>query len=820
MFRWRSPFRFSLRLLQTHSIKQEALLDQLKTCATEYQVFQLLGMNRSAVTVHHVGHAVNQLWYIQEGKPEKLRTLGQIRDHPEFIALCTLTQNKIEFLDDKELMDILCTLMMFQLEAHDSLIQQLVIEVWRRLERLDLPTLAKFAVCLRKQDLNTSPLLGQIASIVDKNLGDSDDPVTLSCLLVCLQAVGSSNLQERLIQKTESLIHRFDLSGLRHALRVMRLFYKYKFTYVSLLEKYDNFFKQNIGMMDAKNLADLTGVYQHLRLQNLDFPIMAKPRLIEMMKTCNDPETFTDLFDALSKMTSRQIRERLEEKLLTFLDEMNLTQLLIVLKAMVEMDCTNKALIKKICSLVQKHLEICKPSQLFHITEALVQLSPQNTKLLKELQMHLHRKLVATFIPSEVATMAKALSLLGLHQVDDAVLSKIDAIIPQCNLPCMEKIAVLLIHLSKAPRASRNHHITYRELLQKLNSSALERLRHMDNIDLLLDEVIQIKSRHWMNDHLSEGLLDTCQRLLHQVTWRNVPKLSIFLMLLNCTQAPHLHTIAAVTMKDITKIHPSNILIVLRPFSVLNCEPPQGQEFFNICLQHVLEHKETLSPLCLMQISYNLSLAQQFPKELINDIFNISFLRRLDVQLSSFPHAQSMSLRHNLMELNRAVCIEHPEYRVPWFHEPYCQHMKKKEMTSLNQQLQELLEEILGGKRYTKTSATTSYSYFIDFEFMLDKDNKPIPYREQDEVSVDAVKMCEINGQLPEGTKRFAVELLGLKAFCQNKHLKGTFAMKKRHLEILGYQVIQIPSYEWKSLTLTERENQIQYLRKKIYTEN
>ncbi|KAM4024089.1 LOW QUALITY PROTEIN: FAST kinase domain-containing protein 1, mitochondrial-like [Anomaloglossus baeobatrachus] len=813
MFRWRSPFRIAVRLLQTHVVRSDSLLDQLKTCTTEYQVFQLLGMNRSALTVHHVGYAVNLLWCLQEGNPEKSRTVTQIQDHPEFLVLRTLAQNKIDLLEDRELVDVLHNFLRFQVAAYDTLIQQLVVEGWRRLDRLDLPTLAKFAICLKKQDLTTSPLLGQMASIVDRNLEDTNDPETLSCLLVCLQAVSSPNLQERLIQKTESIIHKLDVSSIRHAFRVLRLFYKYKFTYVSLLEKYDDFFKQNIRTMDAKNLCNITGTYHHLRLNGSDFPVLAKLRLVEMIKTCHDPETFTDLFDALSRMSTDPVRDRLEEKLLTFIDEMNLSRLLHVLKAMVEMESKNNALIQKIFLLLQKHLDICKPIQLYYITEALVHLSYQNTKLMKELQGHLQRNLIASFAPSEVATMAKALSLLNLHQVDEAVLTKIGAIIPQCNLPSMEKIAVLLLQLSRSPRAFGNHHKTYRELLQKLNSCALERLRYVDNIDLLLDEIFQLKTRQWMNEELSEGLLDTCQRLLHMVTWRNVTKLSIFLIQMNYARTPILHTIAAVTMEDIAKIHPSSVLIVLRPFSFLNYETPQGGEFFNVCLQHVLENKDLLNPSCLMQICYNFALAKHFPKELINAIFNITFLRQLDAQLTAFPHAQSMNLRYNLMELNRAVCIEHPECQVPWFHEPYCQHMKKKEMASVDQLLRELLEEILGGKQYTKVLVTTPYCYSIDFEFMLDKDKKPIPYQEQDH----GVVMCEPGSQSLEGARRFAVDLLSPKAFCNNTHLKGQFAMKKRHLAILGYHVIQIPSYEWKSLTAAGRDLQTEYLRKKIY---
>lgn len=37
-----------------------------------------------------------------------------------------------------------------------------------------------------------------------------------------------------------------------------------------------------------------------------------------------------------------------------------------------------------------------------------------------------------------------------------------------------------------------------------------------------------------------------------------------------------------------------------------------------------------------------------------------------------------MRIRLRLMELNRAVCLECPEFQVPWFHERYCQQLQKK----------------------------------------------------------------------------------------------------------------------------------------------
>ena len=34
-----------------------------------------------------------------------------------------------------------------------------------------------------------------------------------------------------------------------------------------------------------------------------------------------------------------------------------------------------------------------------------------------------------------------------------------------------------------------------------------------------------------------------------------------------------------------------------------------------------------------------------------------------------------LRVRHLLMELNRAVCLDHPEENIPWFHEKYCEEL-------------------------------------------------------------------------------------------------------------------------------------------------
>lgn len=50
----------------------------------------------------------------------------------------------------------------------------------------------------------------------------------------------------------------------------------------------------------------------------------------------------------------------------------------------------------------------------------------------------------------------------------------------------------------------------------------------------------------------------------------------------------------------------------------------------------------------------------------------------LSLVLKALPDALNLRTRLRLMELNRAVCLECPEFQVPWFHERYCQQLQKK----------------------------------------------------------------------------------------------------------------------------------------------
>lgn len=107
MFRLRLVSSCLRRSLHGGAQNRDQVLEQLRVCSAEDQVFEVVGKNKAKLTVNHVGCAVSMLWQFQREKPQMLRTVELIKSHPEFLTLRVLAENKITLMDDSMLVDML-----------------------------------------------------------------------------------------------------------------------------------------------------------------------------------------------------------------------------------------------------------------------------------------------------------------------------------------------------------------------------------------------------------------------------------------------------------------------------------------------------------------------------------------------------------------------------------------------------------------------------------------------------------------------------------------------------------------------------------------
>ncbi|XP_038606726.1 FAST kinase domain-containing protein 1, mitochondrial [Tachyglossus aculeatus] len=830
MLRLRPVYQFYWRFCQFRPLSSDALLGQLRNCKDEDEILDLVGKNKAKLSEKHVDYAIKVLWQFRKGQTTQKRSTDYVRDHPQFLTLQILAENKIELMGNDALVNILYVMLRFGVEAHDSLIEELVVEAWRRVERFNFMALSKFSTCLCDQQLHVSPLMGKVADIVSRNLDSVQDLRALSVLMVSISSVISPDFRGRLVNKAEFLFDTKDSSLLNASRRILQFLRNVRYNYRPLIEKCSNVFLNNAICLNLDSINVILGLYQSLQINNCAFRLVAKEKLIQMMDLFNNPACFVKLFTALGPMAGLQERERLKATLLLMAEELTSQQALAVVVTMEEMNSKNSRLIKKIASVLYKYLDIYTPAELAKVTKALVLLRFHSSELFTKLRELLLRHLRVSIVTREIAMLVRVIAMLPYPHLDKAGISRVDAALPQCNL---SDLSVFALSIAKWDC----HSLSYLEdfsgtntmLLQKLNICGFQRVQKANNLDLLWEELEYVNGS-WFNETLLEETMVAWQRLMDQIMYTNAPDTAFFIARTNYLSAPLLDRIASVTVQDIDKIYPSALYLIILPFSILNYDPPQSEEFYETCIQCLNSHLSLFEPHILVLLAFSLALAEYFPEKLIKAIFNIDFLAKLDSHMEILSPSFNMKIWLCLTELNRAVCLECPEFQIPWFHDHYCQQQclhDNGDVSAGQQKIYKMLGEVLGGISYTRASVFTPYYHRIDFECILDKRKKPLPYQSQ-HITCGGVTSLHmgidtylVGASLPPGAQRVALEFLGPKAFCRNKqHLKGKWAMKKRHLEILGYRVIQIPHFVWNSMELSTKDAWMKYLREHIFAED
>ncbi|KAF7475072.1 Hypothetical predicted protein [Marmota monax] len=646
MFRLRTLCAFSWREFQFRSFSCEPLIIQMNKCTDQEQIFDLIERNKETLSENQVECAFNNLWQLQKQKTSLLKNVEYVGDHPQFLTLHNLTTNKIKLMNDDTLVNVLYITQQFAVKAHDPLIQALVTEAWKRMERFDIKVLSTFSTCLADQRLYFSPLMGKIADIVNRNLENIQDLRSLCVLMVNISSLISQHFQEQLVNKTELLFDNMSSPEVDIAKRIVQFLQNVKYRYYPLLERCNKVFLDNINYLDLDSVSKIFDGYQFLQFYSFEFVIVAKKRLTEMIPLFDNPASFVKLFVALGPVAGP------EEK-------------------------------KQIASVLHKHLDDYKPVELLKITQALIFLHFQSKALFVKLRELLLSYLKVSVIPSEISILVYAISMLPSPHLDEASVSRIEAVLPQCNLYGLNDFATSVLRWIQYDHMHMSS-ITGKQLklLQQLDHYSHQRLQQSNNLDLLWEEVKSLKE-DWFRESLVEETIAALHRLMDGMNCMNVSKIASFISRTNYLSTLLLDKIASVVIEQIEKIHPFSILAIILPFSILNYDPPQRNEFLGTCMQCLNSHLGTLDPIMLVFLGFSLATLEYFPENLLKTIFNIKFLARLDSQLEILPSSLRSRVQFRLMELNRAVRLECPEFQIPWFHDRFCQQHYNKGLSFL-----------------------------------------------------------------------------------------------------------------------------------------
>ncbi|XP_023574843.1 FAST kinase domain-containing protein 1, mitochondrial isoform X2 [Octodon degus] len=764
MFRLRATCPFFWKVFRFQPFSYEPLIIQMSKCTDEEKIFDLIERNKATLSAKQVGHAFNVLWQLQRQKASSLQNAKCVRDHPQFSTLYNLTTNKIKSMTDDTLVNVLYIAPRFAVAVHDPLVESLVAEAWRRLERFDINVLAKFSACLADQHLYYSPVMGKIADIVNRKLESVQDLRSLSILMINISSLISQRFQEKLIKKTELLFDTIDSSQINTARKIVQFLGGVKGTHYPLLERCNKVFLNNWMDLDLDFISNILTIYQFLQFYSFEFISVARKRLTKMIPSLDHPESFVKLFVALGPVAGPQEKQQLKSTLLLMSEKLTSRQALAVVEAMEQMESRDSQLIKKIASVLHENLEKYGPIELLKITQALIFLHFQSKEVFMKLRELLLSSLEGSIHLRNTISLLRALSMLPSTHSDEAVLSRVEALLPQCDLRGLTDCATSVLKWVEDDHMYSGR-VTGKQLklLQKLDHCGRQRLQQSNSLPLLWEELKFVKG-DWFHESVLEDTIVALLRLKDEINYTNVANIATFISRTNYLSASLLDRIAAVVVQQIEKIHPSSILAIILPFTVLNYDPPQRDEFFGLCMQRLHSHLGTLDPLMLVFLGLSFATLEYFPEDLLKAIFNIQFLARLDSQLEILGSLLNSKVQFRLMELNRAVCLECPEFQIPWFHDRFCQQQHNKDtgiMNGAQQQLYKILAEVLGGPNFVKASVFSPYYHRVDFECILDKRKKPLSYGNHNTTLGKPGRMYWesnikiVGSSLPPGAERF-----------------------------------------------------------------
>ncbi|NXH17011.1 FAKD2 protein, partial [Bucco capensis] len=242
-----------------------------------------------------------------------------------------------------------------------------------------------------------------------------------------------------------------------------------------------------------------------------------------------------------------------------------------------------------------------------------------------------------------------------------------------------------------------------------------------------------------------------------------------------------------------------NLLIVLRVYSRLNYVPRRQKHLFfetlHTCLNKYLPQ---ISNTELLKAVYSFCILGSLPHRALDKLLQKDVR---DEQLSDDLYKEQKEMMLHCVK----TCMEldSPSFRKPEF--VLTESFSSSVSVNLTKAREALLE-LLGDENMFRQNVQLPYKYHIDFEIRMDSARqKVLPAAGTDDHADSSVQ-------------RLAFLFLPLSAFCMGTtHPQGKLAMKQRHLNKLGYQVILVPNKKFQEMT---NEDAVEFLKGKIYSEN
>ncbi|XP_051989602.1 FAST kinase domain-containing protein 3, mitochondrial [Xyrauchen texanus] len=331
-------------------------------------------------------------------------------------------------------------------------------------------------------------------------------------------------------------------------------------------------------------------------------------------------------------------------------------------------------------------------------------------------------------------------------------------------------------------------------------------VRHVQNFaDAELTVVLSALMHYGHSDHF---LVEALERHVPKITFNaqaeTVTKVMQFFGRRRIFSPPVFNAVAESFMYRAEEYSTWQVSQQIVALGVLGYVPPDAGRLFRKVESVLHARFSQFQPKALLDLLHACTLLQRYPLNFVSKVFSPYFMQQLQAEQGS---GMDRTVLAQLTQLYMTVKLECPFYNGPRLSHKFRvksflapgESLETPVEPQLDNAVKSGLVDLLGARSYFASRVLTSYCYSIDVEIKLDEEGFVLPARHID-----------------EACKRIAVCIDGPKRFAANaKQLLGKESIKQRHLRILGYDVVQIPYYEFEKLK--DRKEVVEYLHKKIF---
>lgn len=284
---------------------------------------------------------------------------------------------------------------------------------------------------------------------------------------------------------------------------------------------------------------------------------------------------------------------------------------------------------------------------------------------------------------------------------------------------------------------------------------------------------------------------------LQELTPTEISRCSKSLAFLKWLHQPLFEGFAQNFLSESENYNAQQLCNLLLSFAKLNFQPCNDEKFYQRVHEALKSSWEELEPFLQTDVVWALCVLQQAKPEHIDAVTNPAFQTKLADGSPERIEAYRLKLLHiaasSQLESLGATSVR------PTIHLPAPQ-VKTPTVFSLQSSLCAALQSLtMSCPTALRTDVNTVYGWTVDAELVVDSENKPIDLQ-----NLVAPHLPGGGGsdELPLGAHRVAFLVWEFNHFLFNsKDLLGRYAMQKRHLQLAGFLVVEVPYFEWQELT-------------------